>query len=155
MKLANFGLSYELHSEDYCSIHSRNNYPLPLRWLAPESLHPGQFSTYSDTWAFGVLLWEVFSLGARPYGGMSNAQAAQCIQVCRLLQRPKHCPMDVYNVMLQCWHKTPQQRLTFSAVKERLKVFDSLYLEESVLSHRVSLASLRITSTPEVSRTKP
>ena len=143
VKLANFGLSYEIQSADYCSIASKKNYPLPLRWLAPEALKDNQFSTYSDVWSYGVLLWEVVSLGARPYAALSNAQVAQSILSYQLLAQPKHCPTGVYTMMQQCWTRSPQHRLAFSAIRERLKVFIAAELDQSAMSagstRRVSL----------------
>lgn len=154
VKLANFGLSYELHSADYCSIASKENYPLPLRWLAPESLKDNQFSTYSDVWSYGVLLWEVMSLGARPYAAMNNAQVAQSILTSHLLPQPKHCPPSVYTMMQQCWARAPQQRLTFSSIRDRLKVFIAAALDQSATSagstHRVSV--IRVPSATDVTR---
>ena len=156
VKLANFGLSYELQSADYCSIASKENYPLPLRWLAPESLKSNQFSIYSDVWSYGVLLWEVMSLGARPYATMNNAQVAQSILTSHLLSQPKHCPAGVYTMMQQCWNTSPQHRLAFSAIRDRLKVFIAAALDQSAMSagsaHRVSVISLRVPSGNDVTR---
>ena len=116
MKIANFGLSYDLHSKDYCSPSSAKGTPLPLRWLAPETLQHKKFSIYSDIWAFGVLAWEVFSFGVQPYADLSNAQVAEHILNRQLLPRPDKCPENVYRILLKCWNKSPGKRPWFSVL---------------------------------------
>lgn len=99
VKIASFGLSYDPHSSDYCFINStKRAIPVPLRWLAPEALQHGRFSVYSDVWAFGVLLWEVFAFGAQPYTDLSNAEVVQNIVRHKVLPRPDKCPDNLYKV---------------------------------------------------------
>lgn len=152
MKIANFGLSYDPESVDYCHIQSKSSHPLPLRWMAPESLKHKQFSTYSDIWSYGVLLWEVFSFGAQPYSGFSNAQAVQKIATSQLLRKTEHCPSKIFHIMLQCWQKRPEQRISFTTIKEKLESCSVLVGEENMLSKRMSLVSLRIPATPDLAR---
>lgn len=121
MKIANFGLSYDKHCKDYCCLSSKKSTPLPLRWLAPETIQHNRVSVYTDIWSFGVLLWEVFSSGQRPYNDLSNAQVVQNILGRKLLPRPDRCPKAVYNLMLQCWNKAPLKRPWFSTLMEELK----------------------------------
>ena len=125
MKIANFGLSYDKHSQDYCSLSSRKSTPLPLRWLAPETIQHNRISVYSDIWSYGVLLWEVFSSGQRPYGDLSNAQVVQSILGYKLLSKPSNCPKAAYNLMLQCWNSAPLRRPWFSKIMEELKLVTS------------------------------
>lgn len=121
MKIANFGLSYDKHSQDYCSLSSRKSTPLPLRWLAPETIQHNRVSVYTDIWSFGVLLWEIFSSGQRPYGDLTNAQVVQNILGFKLLPRPTNCPKGVYGLMVQCWNTNPLKRPWFSTLMEELK----------------------------------
>ena len=121
VKIANFGLSYDKHSQEYCCLSSRKSTPLPLRWLAPETVQHNKMSVYTDIWSFGVLLWEVFSSGQRPYGDLTNAQVVQNILGFKPLPRPSNCPKGVYNLMLQCWNKVPLKRPWFSKLMEELK----------------------------------
>lgn len=95
--------------------------PLPLRWLAPETIQHNKVSVYSDIWSFGVLLWEVFSSGQRPYGDLSNAQVVQNILGHKLLPQPDNCPKAAYRLMLRCWNKAPMKRPWFSTLMEELK----------------------------------
>ncbi len=120
VKIAEFGLSYDTNCEDYCRIGSRDNKPLPLRWLAPETLRQNRFSTYSDIWSFGVLLWEVFSLGDRPYGHMTNAETAQHISQHKTLDKPVYCPENVYDIMQTCWAIAPTERTPFNTLSSLL-----------------------------------
>ncbi len=121
VKIANFGFSYDLHSEDYCLLSSiKSTMPLPLRWLAPETLQNGKFSPYTDVWSFGVLLWEVFSFGTRPYPDLSNAQVVLQVMNHLLLPRPDNCPDSVYELMRRCWSKVPSERPWFGPVRKEL-----------------------------------
>ncbi len=121
VKIANFGFTYDLHSEDYCHLSSvRSTMPLPLRWLAPETIQNGKFSPYTDVWSFGVLLWEVFSFGARPYFDLSNAQVVLQVMRHGLLPCPEKCPEGIYQVMVRCWSKVPSERPLFRVVREEL-----------------------------------
>lgn len=116
MKIVNFGLSYDCHSKEYCCLSSAKNTPLPLRWLAPETIHHGKFSVYSDIWSYGILLWEVFTFGARPYDSLSNAQVVKSILGGECLPMPKHCPECVYGIMTRCWSESPSRRPWFSVL---------------------------------------
>lgn len=120
VKIADFGLSYMIHSEDYCRVGSMEGRPVPLRWLPPEALAHSRYSIYSDIWSFGVLLWEVFSLGDRPYNHLSNAKAAECILRHQFLERPTHCPEVIYEVMKSCWMVEPGERKAFNEVQDEL-----------------------------------
>ena len=120
MKIANFGLNYDLQSKDYCCIRSTKSNPLPLRWLAPESIQHNKFSVYSDIWSFGVLLWEVFTFGERPYTTLSNAQVVHRILSESHLPKPEKCPEIVYKLMQRCWNKSPTKRPWFSVLSKEL-----------------------------------
>jgi len=120
VKIANFGLNYDRTSDDYCCIRSHKSMPVPLRWLAPETLRSNRFSVYSDIWAFGVLLWEIFSFGARPHGDLSNSEVAKSILEGRLLGSPEQCPGMVHELMCQCWSRQPSSRPWFHTIVKEL-----------------------------------
>ncbi|XP_072033584.1 tyrosine kinase receptor Cad96Ca-like [Amphiura filiformis] len=88
--------------------------PLPLRWMAIESLIDDIHTSLSDVWGFGVLLWEITTLGARPYGGMAPKQVVEFVRRGYRMERPVHCSVDVYNVMMACWSTDPDRRPTFT-----------------------------------------
>lgn len=120
VKIADFGLSYAIDSEDYCRVGSMDGRPVPLRWLSPEALAHSRYSIYSDIWSFGVLLWEVFSLGGRPYDNLSNAKAAECILRHHILDKPTHCPEAIYDVIKSCWTVQPGERKPFHQIQDEL-----------------------------------
>lgn len=117
IKIGDFGLMRALPQEDDCYVMSEHK-KVPFPWCAPESLRFRQFSHASDTWMFGVTLWEMFSFGEDPWVGLNGSQILRKIdREGERLHQPDACPPDVYAMMLQCWDKTPQERPTFAALK--------------------------------------
>ena len=101
VKVASFGLGSTLYPEAYYYLHGRN---LPLRWLAPEALNHDVFSTESDVWAFGVLMWELFTYGEQPFPDQTNEEVISHVtQEFSILSPPDKCPDDVFLVMSSCW----------------------------------------------------
>lgn len=120
MKIANFGLSYDKTSEDYCCIRSHKATPVPLRWLAPETIRHNKLSVYSDIWSYGVLLWEIFSFGARPYADLSDPEVVKNVLDSYILPPPEKCPQGVYTLMEQCWNMVPSKRPWFHTIRTKL-----------------------------------
>ncbi|XP_044773202.1 LOW QUALITY PROTEIN: epithelial discoidin domain-containing receptor 1 [Neomonachus schauinslandi] len=120
IKIADFGMSRNLYAGDYYRVQGRA--VLPIRWMAWECILMGKFTTASDVWAFGVTLWEVLMLcRAQPFGQLTDEQVIenageffrdQGRQV--YLSRPPACPLGLYEVMLRCWSREPEQRPPFS-----------------------------------------
>mmetsp|Transcript_8392 Transcript_8392/g.11577 ORF Transcript_8392/g.11577 Transcript_8392/m.11577 type:complete len:154 (-) Transcript_8392:139-600(-) len=79
-----------------------------------------KFSTKSDVWAFGVVVWEIFEFGKVPYFGMSNAEVGGFINSGQRLSKPAKCPEDLYQLVQQCWHIDPQFRPNFDEIYEAL-----------------------------------
>lgn len=120
IKIGDFGLMRALPQEDDCYVMSEHK-KVPFPWCAPESLRYRQFSHASDTWMFGVTLWEMFTFGEDPWVGLNGSQILRKIdREGERLHHPEACPPDVYEMMLQCWDKTPSERPTFAAIKEFL-----------------------------------
>ncbi|KAB0395228.1 hypothetical protein E2I00_003882, partial [Balaenoptera physalus] len=93
----------------------------PQRACAPESLKTRTFSHASDTWMFGVTLWEMFTYGQEPWIGLNGSQILHKIdKEGERLPRPEDCPQDIYNVMVQCWAHKPEDRPTFVALRDFL-----------------------------------
>ncbi|KAG7309251.1 hypothetical protein JYU34_005184 [Plutella xylostella] len=90
------------------------------RWMAPESLTAGETSVKSDVWSFGVLLWELSTLGATPYPGKSVDEAGQMITTGQHMECPASCLPDLYSVMQQCWRLAPEERADFCACAAHL-----------------------------------
>ncbi|XP_069126911.1 proto-oncogene tyrosine-protein kinase receptor Ret-like isoform X1 [Argopecten irradians] len=115
-KVADFGLSK--HDDTYIKT---SNTRVPVRWLAPESLFNATYTTQSDVWSFGILLWEVFSLGGTPYHGLETQQMCNLLKQGFRLRRPKKCEPAMYAMMLQCWNERPMSRPQFSELCLRLQ----------------------------------
>ena len=105
---------------------------LPIRWMAPESLFDNIFTTKTDVWSFGILLWEIVTLGSTPYPGMPATEVMRKIKEGHRPERPEHCGRELYNVMFYCWHETPQERPSFGELVDRLSMLlaaDQDYLD--------------------------
>ncbi|NXS26908.1 ROR1 kinase, partial [Pomatostomus ruficeps] len=86
---------------------------LPIRWMPPEAIMYGKFSSDSDIWSFGVVLWEIFSFGLQPYYGFSNQEVIEMIRKRQLLPCSEDCPPRMYSLMTECWHDLPSRRPRF------------------------------------------
>jgi serine/threonine protein kinase len=118
-KVADFGLSRGVGSEDYYRMGD-NSSPIPIRWMAPETLRHGTSSTEGDVWSFAVFLWEVYSLGCRPYPALNNGEIQGHIEAGGRLPQPKLCPWAAYELMAACWALSPASRPGFGAVAEAI-----------------------------------
>ena len=81
--------------------------------MAPESLRDGVFTTSSDVWSFGVVLWEMATLATQPYQGLGNEEVLKHVIDGHLLEQPEGCPQEFYNLMRICWHYNKNKRITF------------------------------------------
>lgn len=118
VKITDFGLSRDIYCEGV--YRKVTNGKLPVRWMALESLERAEFSEKSDIWSFGVLMWEMASLGAQPYGGLAIELVINQIRQGMRLQAPENCPEELYEMMSSCWRKLPQDRPTFATMKLQL-----------------------------------
>ena len=121
VKISDFGMSKSLYDCHYYRIHGR--FALPVRWMPYECFY-GKFSQKSDVWAFGVTMWEIFTLAKKqPYSDMSDKQVVEDALKGKnrtLLTRPDLCPLDVYKIMLKCWEHNSKQRVTFEELFQQL-----------------------------------
>uniref|UniRef100_A0A672K2C6 Tyrosine-protein kinase receptor n=1 Tax=Sinocyclocheilus grahami TaxID=75366 RepID=A0A672K2C6_SINGR len=118
VKIGDFGMSRDIYSTDYYRVGGRTM--LPIRWMPPESIMYRKFTTESDIWSFGVVLWEIFTYGKQPWYQLSNSEAIECITQGRELERPRACPKEVHLLMQGCWQREPQQRLVIKDIYSRL-----------------------------------
>ncbi|XP_066587299.1 tyrosine-protein kinase transmembrane receptor Ror [Prorops nasuta] len=118
VKISDFGLSRDIYSSDYYRVQSKSL--LPVRWMPPESILYGKFTTESDVWSFGVVLWEIYSYGLQPYYGYTNQEVIDMIRSRQLLPCPEDCPTMIYSLMIECWHEVANQRPQFSEIYHRL-----------------------------------
>uniref|UniRef100_A0A7E4W137 Tyrosine-protein kinase n=1 Tax=Panagrellus redivivus TaxID=6233 RepID=A0A7E4W137_PANRE len=107
VKVADFGLARFLRDDTY-TAHAGAKFP--IKWTAPEGLAYNTFSTKSDVWAFGVLLWEIATYGATPYPGVELNNVYGLLERGFRMDAPPGCPSAVYRLMLQCWHWSPSNR---------------------------------------------
>lgn len=124
VKISDLGLSREIYSSDYYLIQPKTL--LPIRWMPPESIAYGKFTTESDIWSFGVVLWEVFSYGLQPYYGFSNQEVMEMVRKRQLLPCPEDCPPRFYGLMTECWQEGPARRPRFKDIHSRLRAWEGL-----------------------------
>ncbi|XP_069055619.1 vascular endothelial growth factor receptor 3 isoform X1 [Pleurodeles waltl] len=119
VKICDFGLARDIYKDpDYVRKGSAR---LPLKWMAPESIFDKVYTTQSDVWSFGVLLWEIFSLGGSPYPGVQiNEEFCQRLKDGTRMRAPEYATTEIYRIMLSCWHGDPKERPTFSDLVEIL-----------------------------------
>lgn len=121
VKISDFGMSRSLYESAYYRV--QGTLVLPIRWMACETFY-GKFSVKSDAWAFGVTLWEIYTLGKTdPYDYMTDEEViADAIRGPdrKILERPDTCPQDVYEIMRRCWVHEPSMRADFGEIYSRL-----------------------------------
>ncbi|XP_041275015.1 tyrosine-protein kinase Fes/Fps isoform X4 [Onychostruthus taczanowskii] len=118
LKISDFGMSREEEDGIYASTGGMKQ--IPVKWTAPEALNYGRYSSESDVWSFGILLWEAFSLGAIPYANLSNQQTREAVEHGMRLDPPEQCPEEVYQLMQRCWEYDPHKRPSFSTIHQDL-----------------------------------
>lgn len=118
VKICDFGLARSMYkSENY---KKQGEAPLPIKWLALESLSDHVFSTYTDVWSFGIVLWEFFSLAKVPYPGMDPNQSLYMkLKDGYRMEKPPFANCDLYDIMLECWSTNPECRPLFHVLEQK------------------------------------
>ncbi|KAL2099458.1 hypothetical protein ACEWY4_005938 [Coilia grayii] len=117
-KIGDFGMARDIYRASYYRKGGRAM--LPVKWMPPEAFMEGIFTSKTDTWSFGVLLWEIFSLGYMPYPSRSNQEVLEFVTNGGRMDPPKGCPGPVYRIMTQCWQHQPEDRPNFCTILERI-----------------------------------
>uniref|UniRef100_A0A3B5LMW3 Vascular endothelial growth factor receptor 3 n=1 Tax=Xiphophorus couchianus TaxID=32473 RepID=A0A3B5LMW3_9TELE len=119
VKICDFGLARDIYKDpDYVR---KGNARLPLKWMAPESIFDKVYTSQSDVWSFGVLLWEIFSLGASPYPGVQiDEDFCKRLKDGVRMRAPETASPEIYGIMLACWQGEPKERPTFPALVQIL-----------------------------------
>ncbi|XP_041669910.1 vascular endothelial growth factor receptor 1 [Cheilinus undulatus] len=119
VKICDFGLARDIYKDpDYVR---KGDARLPLKWMSPESIFDKVFTTQSDIWSFGILLWEIFSLGASPYPGLQiDEEFCHRLKGGARMRAPEYSTPEIYSTMLACWEANPSDRPTFSDLVETL-----------------------------------
>jgi tyrosine-protein kinase len=117
-KISDFGLSRVLGAgKDYYTASQGGRWP--IKWYAPECCSYGTFSHKSDVWSFGITLWEMYSFGDVPYGSdVPGSKVLDMVEKGDRLEKPKLCPLDVYEMMRKCWSTEPDERPSFSELRD-------------------------------------
>uniref|UniRef100_A0A8D0GYU3 receptor protein-tyrosine kinase n=1 Tax=Sphenodon punctatus TaxID=8508 RepID=A0A8D0GYU3_SPHPU len=114
-KICDFGLARDIMNDSNYVV--KGNARLPVKWMAPESIFECIYTVQSDVWSYGILLWEIFSLGGSPYPGMKvNGKFYSQVKQGYKMARPEFAPMETYSIMKACWNLQPTQRPTFDQI---------------------------------------
>nr|WOX59922.1 receptor tyrosine kinase PVR2B1a [Carcinus maenas] len=126
VKISDFGLSRDMYKKDI--YMKKTDDLMPIKWISVEAIRDRIFSVQSDVWAFGVALWEIFSLGSNPYPGIQvNMDFLPLLEQGYRMDCPKYANQDIYELMLECWEGEPMNRPSFREAVHRL---DSLLQPE-------------------------
>jgi hypothetical protein len=139
VKVADFGLSRILQSDSsYVSVKK----VMPYKWCSPESLSKFTWTSKSDVWSFGVVLWEMWSKGEEPYGNKSNKEVSDFVRDGGRLEKPKNCPDKLFDIMKKCWAAEPDKRPSFCdlyVMIEQIETPSANKTEEPARSTQVSI----------------
>ncbi|CAG9135656.1 unnamed protein product [Plutella xylostella] len=133
VKVGDFGMTRDIYETDYYRKGSKGL--LPVRWMSPESLKDGVFSSNSDAWSYGVVLWEMATLAMQPYQGLSNEQVVRYVVEGGVMERPEHCPDRLYELMRACWAHKPSSRPSFLQLVAELAPAAKPYFRQRSFFH--------------------
>uniref|UniRef100_A0A8C7BYX1 Tyrosine-protein kinase receptor n=1 Tax=Neovison vison TaxID=452646 RepID=A0A8C7BYX1_NEOVI len=119
VKIGDFGMTRDVYETDYYRKGGKGL--LPVRWMAPESLKDGIFTTHSDVWSFGVVLWEIVTLAEQPYQGLSNEQVLKFVMDGGVLEELESCPLQLQELMRRCWQQSPRLRPAFTHILDSIR----------------------------------
>ncbi|XP_045594618.2 proto-oncogene tyrosine-protein kinase receptor Ret [Procambarus clarkii] len=120
-KISDFGLTRDVYEGDLYFKRSKGR--VPVKWMALESLVDHVYTSKSDVWGFGVLLWELVTLGTPPYPGVTPERLFSLLKAGYRMEKPENCSQELYDVMLQCWAEEPARRPCF---QELTDIFDAM-----------------------------
>uniref|UniRef100_A0A3B5LSG7 receptor protein-tyrosine kinase n=1 Tax=Xiphophorus couchianus TaxID=32473 RepID=A0A3B5LSG7_9TELE len=136
-KVSDFGLSRVLEDDPEAAYTTRVRL-IPIRWTAPEAISYRKFTTASDVWSYGIVMWEVVSYGERPYWDMNNQDVIKAIEEGYRLPAPMDCPVVLHQLMLDCWERERGDRPSFSQI---LNMLDKLIRNPGTLPPGTMLES--------------
>jgi len=117
-KVSDFGLSRDIYTDNVYEKKTAGK--LPAKWMAVECLEQGIYTSQSDVWSFGVLLWEIETGGCAPYAGMVLNELLTKLKAGHRLEKPRYCTDWLYAIMLRCWNANPKTRPTFEELSDEL-----------------------------------
>ncbi|KAL3054973.1 hypothetical protein OYC64_017820 [Pagothenia borchgrevinki] len=147
-KVSDFGLSRVLEDDPEAAYTTRGG-KIPIRWTAPEAIAYRKFTSASDVWSYGIVMWEVISYGERPYWEMSNQDVIKAIDEGYRLPAPMDCPVVLHQLMLDCWEKGRSDRPKFGQI---VTILDKLIRNPASLRELANSSECREDpTTPEFS----
>lgn len=118
-KVTDFGMARGVQQENVYEKKTKGR--LPVKWTAYEALLYGTYTTKSDVWSYGVLLYEIFTIGGSPYPRMDGKKVAKLLQQDYRMPKPQHVDDELYQIMMRCWQNNPDVRPTFTELRNQLK----------------------------------
>ena len=135
IKLSDLGAARNVKSkEDYTYIASTDH--MPWRWMPLEALRDAAFSHKSDVFGFGVLVWEMCTLGRPPWGAFGLADVVKGLQDGERLQRPPDCPDQLHELTMRCWQDIPSDRPPFEQINDELQILPAILRQRGKTSDR-------------------
>ncbi|CAL1526441.1 unnamed protein product [Lymnaea stagnalis] len=119
VKISDFGLSRDVYETNAYQPTSARK--LPFKWMPIEAIFDQVFTIKSDVWSYGILLWEIVTLGGCPYPGVPNSDLFRLLSEGYRLERPNNCSHDIYKIMLTCWHPCLDDRPSFTQLKNKIE----------------------------------
>ncbi|KAK2581248.1 hypothetical protein KPH14_008038 [Odynerus spinipes] len=150
-KISDFGLTRDVYEDDAYLKRSKGR--VPVKWMAPESLADHVYTSKSDVWSFGVLLWELVTLGASPYPGVDVHNLYNLLKAGYRMEKPANCSHQLYKLMVSCWHEEPGMRPSFKELTchwERMLEDGVEYLDLNprTVHNQAYFASLHVLDSP-------
>uniref|UniRef100_A0A2C9JXG7 Fibroblast growth factor receptor n=1 Tax=Biomphalaria glabrata TaxID=6526 RepID=A0A2C9JXG7_BIOGL len=149
LKLADFGLTRNLSAADYYKKTTDGR--LPVKWMAPEALFDRKYTSKSDVWSYGVLLWEIFTLGGNPYPSVPVEALFALLKEGHRMKQPPYASSKMYSIMRDCWQEDPDLRPCFKTLVQKLDLMLSSSLQQEAYLHLEPLESPMSTSDSQYS----
>ncbi|XP_032222522.2 fibroblast growth factor receptor 4 [Nematostella vectensis] len=139
LKIADFGLARDVHNVNY--YRKTTDGRLPVKWMAFEALFDRVYTTQSDVWSFGIVVWEIITFGGTPYPGVPIEKLCMLLNTGYRMERPVNCSKELYEIMRNCWNENPEARPTFTSLVQAFDDLVALLSDEEYLELQGPLLS--------------